>query len=342
MNGTAVKQQDRPVGGQGSATRDEKRGAGGDRLRGILARYALVFSLFALVILFSVFGPSTFATTTMFISIASTVAVLLILSLGLLLPLAAGDFDLSVAATLGISSGVLAICLSNFGLPLALAIAVTILVAVLIGAVNGFLVVGLGINAFIATLGIGTVLGGLTLAILDSQTLFVNSAPLQDLTRTKLLGLPLPVFYSFALAALVWYVLAHTPAGRYVYMTGEGRAAAALSGVPVGRIRFFAFVGASVFAAIAGMVVVGVLGAANPSTGPGFLLPAYAATFLGATAISVGRFNVVGTVVAVYFVEVGISGFEVSGAASWVTEVFNGGVLVLAVGLASVMGRRQR
>jgi ribose transport system permease protein len=180
-----------------------------------------------------------------------------------------------------------------------------------------------------------------TLAVSDGQILNTVSQPLVDFVQYQVLGLPIPVYLAFVLVAVVWYVFEHTPLGRYLFFVGEGREAARLVGLRVDRLRFGAFIVSGIISAAAGIITAGQLGAADPSVGPSFLLPAYAAAFLGATTIKPGRFNAWGTVVALYLLVTGVTGLELLGSSSWVQEMFNGIALLIAVTFARFVARDQ-
>ncbi|MFL5838927.1 MAG: ABC transporter permease [Thermoleophilaceae bacterium] len=307
--------------------------------RAFLGRYALVFVLAALIVVFSLLRPDTFFTTGNFQSILTTEAVLVILALGVILPLAAGEFDLSVAAVLGFTAGLLAHLTTDLGWSVVPALGLTLVAALAIGAVNGLFVVRFGVNSFITTLGIGTVVGGLALAIFGAETIGGIPTSFTNPFREELFGLQVPVYLALALALVIWFFLEHTPGGRHLFFTGEGREAARLAGVRVNRIRFGALVASAGFAWLAGVVLAAQTGAAQASYGNPFLLPAFAAGFLGATTIKIGRQNAWGTVVAVYLLAVGTTGLQLLGAADWVDDVFNGSALVLGVALARLVSR---
>ena len=128
--------------------------------------------------------------------------------------------------------------------------------------------------------------------------------------------------------------MGHTPFGRYIYAVGGGREVARLAGINTDLLTILAFTLSGFMAGIAGVLETATVGAAHPDVGPQFLLPAFAAAFLGATTIQPGRFNVLGTVVALFLLAVGIGGFQQLGAPFWVSPVFNGTALLIAVGLA--------
>lgn len=154
-----------------------------------------------------------------------------------------------------------------------------------------------------------------------------------------MIGLPLSFYYGLALCTVAWYVLEFTAPARRLLFIGRGREVARLSGVRVARGRWLALVASATLAALAGVLYAGTTGSADPSSGASFLLPAYAAAFVGATSIVPGRFNPWGSVMAVYFLATGITGLELLGAASFVQQLFYGGALVIAGALGQLLAR---
>ncbi len=309
--------------------------------RGWLYRYMLLVVLGLFVAIFSLLAPETFPTFGNLRTILATQASLVIVTLGLTFPLAAGEFDLSFGAVLGLCSTLTAVLTVNNGWDLLPAIAVVILTAATIGAVNGFFAVRLGINSLVVTIGTGTVLAGLTLAVSHNQVIAGASKTLISISTGTLFGIPYPVFGGFVLTALVWYVYEFTPLGRYIYFIGEGHEVARLAGIPVKRIKFGSLIAVALFAAVAGILLLGRLGSADPNIGATFMLPGFATVFLGSTTIRPGRFNAWGTLLAVYLLVVGITGLQLLGGAGWLEQVFNGSALVLAVTFARIVRKRR-
>lgn len=291
----------------------------------------------ALIILFALWVPDTFMTGTTWKNIVSSQAVTAMLTLGLLLPLAAGVYDLSIGSMLGLAA-VLSAYLVNHGFSTGMAILVVLAVGICVGLINAALVVGLKINSFIATLGVGTVLTAMIGAISGNQQIIGLPKAFQDIGGAELLGLPIPVFYLLVLAIIGWYLMERAPFGRYLFAIGNGREAARLAGVRTNLHAAIALVLCATTAAIAGVVLTGKLGAASPDLGPAYLLPAYAAAFLGATQITGGRVNVIGALIATYLLQTGITGLQLAGADFWVADLFNGVALLLAL----VLSRFQR
>ena len=312
---------------------------GGSRARGIAYRFSLLLVLLLLVVVFSILLPKTFGTFANLRTIMGTQAVLMIVALGLTFPLAAGEFDLSFGGVLGLSSTLVALLTVNLGWEILPAIVVSIAAGLLVGLINAVIVIRLGVNSLITTLGTGTILVGLSLAISNNQVIAGGTGPLASAATGLLFGLPYPVYFALGLAVIVWYVYEFTPFGRYVYFTGEGREVARLSGLPVNRIRLAVFLLVALFASVAGIVNFGRLGSADPNIGSLYLLPAFATVFLGATAIKPGRYNAWGTVIAVYVLVVGITGLQLLGGAGWLEQIFNGTALVLAVVFSVVIRR---
>jgi ribose transport system permease protein len=312
------------------------------RGRTFLNRYAIVLVLILMIAIFSLLRPATFFTPGNFTTIANSEAVLLIMALGLTLPLAVGEFDLSVAAGLGFGAVLTGYLSSVRHWPLPATIVLVLLVGLLVGVINGLFVVHFRVNAFIVTLGTGTLLSGLTLAVSGGQILNGIPDALVGFTTHTIFRIALPAYVAVLLALLLWYIYEYTPLGRYLTFVGIGREVARLAGLPVNALRWGAFIAASFIASGCGLLASGQLGAADPSAGAAYLLPAYAAAFLGTTTIRPGRFNAWGTVVALALLVTGVTGLQLLGAASWVEQVFNGGALVLAVTFAQLVSDKEQ
>jgi ribose transport system permease protein len=307
----------------------------------VLQRYGLLV-LFLLVIAgFSLMLPESFATVLNFRNIAGNQSVLAIVTLAAIIPLICGHFDLSVGAVLGITSILTASLLSNQHAPLGVAVIAGIALGAGIGLFNGLLIAKLGVNALITTLGVATVLTGLTSLYTDGMSI-VTGIPelLTDLGSGVWLGLPCTLYVLVAIAFFVWYLLEHTPFGRHLHAVGSNPLASRLVGLNVDRTVIISFVVSGALVGLAGVLQVARQGGGNPQVGASFMLPALSSAFLGATAIHPGRFNVPGTILAVFFLATSVSGLALAGVDNWVESLFNGTALVLAVGLSTVLGRR--
>jgi ribose transport system permease protein len=303
-------------------------------------KYALLVVFAAIVALFSALNPEVFATGANAQTIASTQATVALLALAAMLPLIVGQFDISVGYQFGLAQGLAAHLIINEGLPAGAAVLIVLAAGATIGLTNGLLVAKLQLNSFVATLGVGILVLGLTQWLTQDVTI---NGPLPtwftDLGRDEVLGVPLPFLYVLAACALLWLALEYTPWGRECYATGGNDRAALLAGVRTQRRTVQVFVAAALLAALSGCLSVMILGASSPTVGLGSLLPAFAGAFLGATSIRPGRFNAIGTLIAVYLVATGITGLQQQGAEPFVQQLFNGAALLIAVTLARLARR---
>jgi ribose transport system permease protein len=304
-------------------------------------RFALIGVWIALIIFFIIVVPDTFPTTANLSNMLGSQAVLLILALGLIIPLRANIYDLSVASVLVMSAVIVAAFNVNSGWPVWQAALLAVFASMLVGVVNGFIVTKFDIDPFIVTLGVGTVIVGITYIICDSRTISGVDPVLSKIMLTKpFLGIPLDFYYALVLCVIVWFLFEYTAFGQRLLFVGQNPEVARLNGVAVPRLRWIALICSSTIAGIAGVVYVGTTLSADPVSGAGFLLPAFAAAFLGSTTLRIGRFNPWGTLIAVYFLVTGITGLQLMGAQQYVQQLFYGGALVIAVVLSQIVRKR--
>jgi ribose transport system permease protein len=307
-----------------------------------LEKFALPSVWILMIAGFSIVSPETFPTASTVSNILGAQSIVLVLSICILIPLVAGDYDLSVAYNLCLSAMVIAVLNAQHGWPILLAIVAALAVGTFIGVVNGTLVTVLGIDPIIATLGVGTLATGVTQWISGSAVISgVSQELVQNVIIGRFLGVPYIFWYALALCAAAWYALEFTPAGRRLLFVGRNRSVAKLSGLPVNAIRMRAFMLSGFLAAFAGVLYAGTLGGADPSSGTTYLLPGFAAVFLGATTIRPGRFNAWGCFIAVYFLGTGIFGLQLLGLQSYVQPLFYGGALIVAVAFSQILRGRE-
>jgi ribose transport system permease protein len=306
-----------------------------------LEKYGVLVAWVAVILFFSLMMPETFPTLATGRLILGTQTVILITTLGLMLSLAVGEFDLSVGSVVGFAGSLMVVLNGVLGWGPLEAFVTTIVASLLFGALNAFLAVYVGVQSIIVTLGTGTLLAGLTLAVTSSKVVTGLSPGVVQFMTTPLLGIPIPFYIAVILTVICWFVLQHTPLGRRMNFVQANREVARLSGLRVQWIRAGGLMATSLFGGLAGVVLAGTNGAANPQAGAYYLLPAFAAAFLGSTAIIPGRFNAFGTFVAVYFLVTGITGLQYLGYAGWPEQIFYGSSLVVAVTIGHLVGRRR-
>lgn len=304
--------------------------------------YGLVLLTLFLIVLFSILLPNTFPTLLNLRAIVSDKAIIALLSLAAMIPMVAGRIDLTVGYGI-VLWHILAISLqTNFGVPWPLAVLIVLCFGGLVGLFNGLLVEVAKIDAFIATLGTGTVLFALALWHTGGrQVVGVLPDGFLSINGTFVFGLPITGFYVLAITVVLWLVLEYTPIGRYLYAIGANPRAAELNGIPTRKFVVGAFVTSGLMTALAGIILASKLRIGQASVGLEFLLPALVGAFLGSTTIKPGRVNVWGTIVGVAILAVGISGIQQFGGSFWVEPLFNGVTLLVAIGIAGYAQRKR-
>lgn len=321
---------------------DLKNASLGARILRYLPVYGLVILTLFLIFLFSFLLPNTFPTLLNLRSIISDKAIIALLSLGAMVPMAAGRIDLTVGYGI-VLWHILAISLQTvFGLPWPVAITIVLALGLLSGFLNGLLVEVAKIDSFIATLGTGTVLYALALWHTGGRQM-IGQLPESffALNGTFVFGLPITGFYVLGIAVAMWVILEYTPVGRYLYAIGANQRAAQLNGIPTRKFVISAFMCSGFITAFAGVLLASKLRIGQASVGLEFLLPALVGAFLGSTTIKPGRVNVWGTIIGVTILAVGISGIQQFGGSFWVEPMFNGVTLLIAIGIAGYAQRRK-
>ena len=294
----------------------------------------------AIIVVFSIWVPETFPNVTTAKQILNSNAITGLAALSVTIPLAAKVFDLSFALNMTLCG----VAVAHFvvdGVPLVLAVVLGVLIGLTVGLINATVVVGMKIDSFIATLATGSLIQALI-------TLVTNDTPISDVKlaggfskigQTTSQGLILPVLYVAIVAAGIWYLLEHTATGRRLYAVGFNADAARLAGVKVRRLQFLALVTSGVLAGATGIVLASILGGGSPTAGTPYLLPGFAAVFLGATQLKNGRFNAGGTLIAVLLLGTGTTGLGLANAPQWSGALFVGVVLIAALMVTGLQRR---
>ncbi len=320
-----------------------RRGAGGIASL-LLQQYSLVLLLVLSILLYSVWSKTSgvFPTADNARNILRSQAYLCIITLGLLVPLVADQIDLSVGNAAGLASIACAASYSKYDAPLVVGVLIGVAAGTICGVVNGLIISVFRIPPFVTTLGTASVYTGVVDWYSGGQSYSSNIPPsLVSFGGGSWLGIPRIMYLVAVVGLLAYYLLQHTPFGRSLHAIGSNRAAAELVGIRVQRSIFLSFVISGFAAGVGGVAIVANSGAGNPQIGPLIGLTAIAAVFLGAASFQLGRVNVPGTLVGVYFIAVNVTGLTFAGASNWINELFTGLSLVLAIGLATFLSRKR-
>lgn len=306
----------------------------------MFARYGTIIGLFGMMVVFAITAPG-FLSTGNFLDVLAQASITAIIAGGLTIVLAAGEFDLSIG-WLASLSGVLVVGLMvRQGLPIAAAIILALIVGAGVGLFNGVIVTHLGVNALVATLGTGTLLVGFNYLYGSGISLSTGiPQAFVDLgVESWLLGLPNLVVIMLVIYAILWVLLNQTARGQEIQAVGGNPEAARLSGVPVERVKVFAFILGGTCAATGGVLLAARLGSGETTAGDSYLLDSFAAAFLGSAALRDGEFHIVGTLIGVITLGIGFNGLALFGAPTFYQYMFKGGLLIIAVALSSVARR---
>ena len=311
----------------------------GNRALAFLARYGTLVVLALMVIGFGAASPESFLSERNLINVLNQSALLAIVAGGLTYVLVSGQFDLSFANVISLS-GILAVgLLERSGWPVVAALGAAVLVAVVVGLVNGFLIAYVRINAIVATLGTSTLLLGINFIYSDGAPITLGAGGFTAIARSRVLGIPTPVLIMVAVLVLLWIILNRTLLGHHLQAIGSNHAAARLAGVGVSRTTVAAFVVVAVCAAICGIILTARIGSGMVTAGDSFLLSAFAASFLGASVVRDGQFHIVGTFVGVLIVSIAANGLAILGAPSYAQYLVQGSILLAAVALSTTSRR---
>lgn len=308
-----------------------------------VGRYGALIVLATLIVVVTALEPDTFATEDNLINVLNQSSLAALIAMGLTFPLVAGEFDLSIGYTGSLCGVIAASMMVDSGVSIAAAFAVALAAGAVVGLVNGLLVTKMGVNALVTTLGVGTMVIGINFAIAGGQPVTVQgdqAASFVDLTLGKFLGIPYPIFVMAGVAVLLWILLNRTVLGQSIQAVGGNSTAAQLSGIRVDRIRLTTFVICSLCAAMAGVLLASRTGSAATNGADGYLLSSFAAAFFGSAVMRDGQFHILGTLVGVITVAVGFNTIALIGLATYWQYLFQGGLLIIGVGVGSVARRR--
>jgi ribose transport system permease protein len=322
----------------GSAPAKRRRPA---PLTHIPSRYAIIGVWAAMILAYSLAEPNLFPHVATYQSIFNSQEPLVFMTMALLCTIVIGEFvDLSVPAVFGFGATIFPVLVVNHGWGVWPAALAAVIATTLVGAVNAYLIVKVHVNTIVVTLGMSTLLEGLSLWISNDNTISGIPSGFQSIANEDVGGLPISFYYGVVLVLGFAYLLAYTPLGRHMRFVGASREVSRLSGVRVDRIRFGSFVFAGLLSGIGAVISVAAIGGYNATSADQNLLPVFAAVFLGTAIFEPGRFNPLGTFAGIYFLETGILGLQLLSSQVWIEPVFYGGVLVVAVTISTILHRR--
>lgn len=292
-----------------------------------------------IIIIFSAISPHNFMTATSVSQVVNSNSIAALAALAILLPLVTGIYDVSIGGNISLSSVTCGFLLINTSLPTGVVVLITLCVGIAIGLVNTVVCVTLRIPSLIGTLAVSGIADALSVALSGNQTISnprVAGSFGTQFSAASWGGFTIPVLFVLFLVVVLDLVLKQTATGRYGYAVGFDENVARLAGVRSAATQTGALVVSGVIGSFTGVVLTAHVASATPGSGDAFLLPAFAAVFLGATQFKAKRFNAAGTAIAVFMLGTGQYGLIIAGAPTWTPNVFQGVALIAAIGLTQL------
>ncbi|HEX6522189.1 MAG TPA: ABC transporter permease [Streptosporangiaceae bacterium] len=292
-----------------------------------------VYVLIVICVVFSIWAPQTFPRAATIKQVLDNNAITGLAALALIVPLSTRTFDLSFAYVMSLSGVTAAHLIVADNTNIWLAMLAGIGIALVIGVINGFVVVVMRIDSFIGTLATGSLVQAFISFVTGDNT--INNVKLagsfSTMSQGVFGGVIYPVYYVLALAIVLWLFMEYTATGRRLYATGFNPDAARLANIKVRKLRFCALLTSAAISGFAGVMLASSLSSGDPTAGTSYLLPAFATLFVGATVFKQGRFNAWGTIVAVLMLGTGTVGLGLVAAPLWAADMFTGVVLIAAL-----------
>ena len=303
----------------------------------MVSKFGTIIGMAIMFLAFSIAVPHIFPTPLNMVNIANQASLAAIIAGGLTMALIVGEMDLSIAYLASFAGVFVTGLMVNQHLPMWLSIVITLAACTALGFLNGLIITKLRVNAVVATLGTGSIIVGLTFAYAQGVPIASGLPPaFQQLAIGKTFGVPNNISFMVIVLALLWLFLNYTEWGVQLRATGGNPQASRLSGISVDRIKILGLCIASFCAGITGILLASLIGSGTSAAADGYLMPAFAAVFLGSATLKDGDFHIIGTLIGVFFIQIGFNGLAIFGAPTFVQYFFRGGILVIAVGLSSV------
>ncbi len=302
-----------------------------------ISKFGTIIGLVLMFIVFSVAMPTIFPTFRNIINIVNQASLSAIIAGGLTIALIIGEMDLSVANVASFAGVLVTGLMVESGFPVWLAIIVVLLVGGVFGMINGLIITKLKVNAVVATLGTGSIIVGLNYAYAKGVPI-ASGVPesFKQISLGRTLGIPNNILIMLAVLLFLYIFINHTEWGFQLRAVGGNPSASRLSGIKVDRIKILGLTITSMCAAMTGILLASLIGSGTSAAADGYLMPAFAAVFLGSATLKDGDFHILGTLIGVLFISIGFNGLAIFGVPTYVQYFFRGGVLILAVGMSSV------
>jgi ribose/xylose/arabinose/galactoside ABC-type transport system permease subunit len=296
-----------------------------------IKKYNLLIVLLLLIVIFGILNPA-FLKSSNFINILSQNSIIGVVSLGMTLVIIIGGIDLSVGSIVALCSILFASSIvAGFGIIPSIIIA--LLAGVIIGFLNGITVEKGNIPSFIVTLGMMSIARGLALMFSKSKSISLGNIDFNSVVNASFLGVNISSIVFILLTIILWIALNKTYPGKYLFAIGGNRKAAYFNGINVFKYSVIVYTICGFFSAIAAIILVGSLNAAQPQSGVLYELTAIAAVVIGGADLSGGKGSIIGTFLGVLILGVINNGLSIMNVPSYYQYILIGLIIVLSVSI---------
>lgn len=302
-----------------------------NKLRQKFLDYILILFAAGMVLYFSS-ASQYFLSVKNFMNILSSVSVVGIISTGMTLVIITKGIDLSVGSIIALTGCVSALLIVNYQIPWPVAILVTLVIGILVGGLNGFLITKFSVVPFIATLGTMNIIRGLAFILTNGQAIYVPNEVITFLGTGKVFHLiPVPAIIMLSLFVIFWAVSQYTVFGRSIFAIGGNATASRLAGINVKKHILALYILTGVLSAVAGLVMTGLTSTAMPSAGDGYNLDTITAVYLGGNSASGGEGSVWRTLMGILIIGILNNGIALLSVPSFWQTFVKGCLLIVAV-----------
>lgn len=309
-------------------------------MKQIFKKFSTLIILLVLIIVFSIASPN-FLRVNNILNVLRQVSVISILTTGMTFVIISGGMDLTVGAYLGLTGVLAAKFMGDLGLPVPVAILLTMAIVTVIGLITGALIVGLNVSAIVITLGMMTVVRGLAYIISGGLPVYDIPEPIVNLGQGYVAGIPVPVIIMLVIVVIMGMILKYTYLGRYVYAIGGNLEAARLAGVSVEKITASLYAVSAFLASIAGIVLAGRISSGAPASGTGTEMDVVTAVVIGGVSVNGGKGSMFGAFLGAVIIGVLSNGLTIMNIGEYYQQVVKGIVLILAVAF-DVLANREK
>ncbi len=298
-------------------------------LGSVLRNFALVFIIIAIIVVMSFVSP-VFMTSKNIINIIRQISINGIIAVGMTFVILTGGIDLSVGSVVAITSVIVGSMLQG-GSNWLVACIVALLISLVFGAFNGFMIAYVGFQPFIATLATVTMGSGIALAYSDGKPFTISNEPFLKIGQGYLGAIPIPIVLLVIVVAIGLIILKTTTFGRYVFAIGGNKNAAKLSGVRTRRVELMVYIISALCASIVGLILSARISSGQPTAGEGYELDAIAATAIGGTSMTGGVGSLTGTIFGFVLLGLMTNSMNLLNINSFYQEIVKGILIIIAV-----------